>query len=331
MIRKEQIIPLIYKDFGRARGQIESAKYFKDLIEGMNHRFLGVNIKPLIVEVSEIKDLYKNKEFREDLLFSFNFVQDLDARGLYPIIARKYDVCFSKMVPPAGFNNEYAQAKLHSEIVGMNYFPKYFLGPMREYRDLAWSWKKLYYKDTLPKQITIGIYYRMDTCPIQSKVYKRFKMLFPDFKYVEIGNEIDNLPHMEAEDFRNKIDMVLYTPPTHSDPWPNTIFECLASSIPVIFIHRKNQVIGSGIQELRMIFDKLFVDYQMEYDTCRPQEIEAYQKIFCIFKDKVLPGEVANFSGDNIKKALRLVNYTTTSVKEQIEKALVDKFKDWKC
>ena len=341
-IDQEQIIPLIYQDFGRARGPIESAKYFKELIEDLNGRFFKeYNLKPLMMEVGEIRDFYNNKENRDKLLFSFNFVQDLEARGLYPIIARKHDVCFSKLQPPAGFNNEYAQAKLHSEIVGMEYFPKYFLGPVRDLQLIQWSWKKLYYRDTQPKGITIGIYHRIDTCPVQTRIYKKFKLMFPEFKFVEIGNIGYNLPYMKAEDFRDQIDLVLYTPPTHADPWPNTIFECLASSIPVIFLHRKNQVIGSGIQELRMLFPKLFVDYFIDHledrDSSHTHHTHhttqivndkmEYINIFCVFWEKVLPGDVANFSGKNREKALSLVHATSLKVQDQIRLALLTKFK----
>ena len=335
-IDQEQIIPLIYQDFGRARGPIESAKYFKELIEDLNGRFFKeYNLKPLMMEVGEIRDFYNNKENRDKLLFSFNFVQDLEARGLYPIIARKHDVCFSKMIPPVGFNNEYAQAKLHSEIVGMEYFPKYFLGPVRDLQLIQWSWKKLYYRDTQPKEITIGIYHRIDTCPVQTRIYKKFKLMFPEFKFVEIGNIGYNLPYMKAEDFRDQIDLVLYTPPTHADPWPNTIFECLASCIPVIFLHRKNQVIGSGIQELRMLFPKLFVDYNIssfeDKDSSHTPQIvnikEEYIRLFCVFWEKVLPGEVVNFSGKTREKALSLIHTTSLKVQDQIRLALLTKFK----
>lgn len=322
-----QLIPLIYKDVGMAKGPIESAKVFKNMIEKMDIEYTccdeTVKFKPILLEVTEIKRYYKDPDFRKQLLMSFNFIQDVDARGVYPLIARKHDVCFSKKpVNEMVYKNEYAQAKLQSEIVGMKFFPKYFYKHIRSERFYKMSWEKLYYPETSPKHIRVGIYHRQSACPSQEKAYVKFKKLYPTFKYVEIG---EGHNQVSSRNFLDDIDLVLYACPTHPDPWPNTIFECLASSIPVVMLHRDYQIIGNGIQELRNEFPKLFIDYYFDdHDYTRPES--EYSKVF--LHQKVLPGETSRFYERNKKKARFFQSITVKAIAKQIQLAIRDKICD---
>ena len=84
-----------------------------------------------------------------------------------------------------------------------------------------------------------------------------------------------------------------------------------------------------------MLFPKLFVDYNIssfeDKDSSHTPQIvnikEEYIRLFCVFWEKVLPGEVVNFSGKNREKALSLVHATSLKVQDQIRLALLSKFK----
>lgn len=318
-----QLIPLIYKDVGMIKGPLESARVFKDIIEKMDIQFTDeetLKFKPIMMEVDEIKKHYKDPDFRKQLLMSFNFVQDVEARGLYPLIARKHDICFSKKpVNENIYKNEYAQAKLQSELVGMKFFPKYFYKHARSERFYNMSWEKLYYANTLPKHIKVGIYHRKSACPMQEKAYVKFKKRYPTFNYVEIG---EGHQQRSSRHFIDDIDLILYACPTHPDPWPNTIFECLVSSIPVIMIHRDYQIIGNGIQELRNTFPNSFMDYHLDDNDYVRAESE-YSKVF--LHQKVLPGETNRFYHRNLSKGLFFRMLTVNAIAEQIQKAIRDK------
>ena len=256
------IIPLIYKDYGRMRGQIASVIAFEKFFEEFHKNESYLSFQCMRVEVDEIKELYKNKLFRDKILFSFNFVQDIEARGMYPLIARKHDICFSKEnikgKYPYDFTNEYAQTKVYASNKNMKYFPKFFRYSQRKNDDqILASFDKLIKKSP---DITVGIYYRKDTCPIQTKVYDEVLLQLNGkikFKLYGLDNDID---------LQNEIldvDTFLYVHPNHKDPFPNIIFDALRSSIPILRILNDkidNDILGgSGIAMLEGMFPTMFM------------------------------------------------------------------------
>lgn len=314
------IIPLIYKNFNRIRGQEVSANLFKTIINRLNDTY-QYGIEPLLVEVEEIKELYKHKWFRDKILFSFNFIQDLNARGVYPLIARKHDICFSKLCPPVGYNNEYAQAELHAEMLGMKFFPKYILDERKDPLDINNSWHTIINFHKGRHKLNVGIYHRADTCPIQSNAYYDFQRMNGCYNYKLIGYGSNrSYDNQKIKDILTDIDVVLYTPPTHADPWPNFIFECLASCIPVIFLHRKYQVIGSGIQELRGLFPQLFIDVDLTsivYPNDDKVQLELLKK-YSNYEDSAIRA-INNWS---IKQAMLLRDTTVFRISGHIEKVI---------
>ena len=256
------IIPLIYKDYGRMRGQIASVIAFEKFFNDFHERESYLSFQCMRVEVDEIKELYKNKLFRDKILFSFNFVQDIEARGMYPLIARKHDICFSKENVkgkyPYEFINEYAQTKVYSVNKNMKYFPKYFSFTKRKSdEEILASFDKLIKKSP---DIVIGIYYRKDTCPIQTKIYDEILLKLNGkikFKLYGLGNDID------LQNEKLEVDAFLYAHPNHNDPFPNIIFDALCNSIPILRILNDklddNFVGGSGIGMLSKMFPTMFM------------------------------------------------------------------------
>lgn len=256
------VIPLIYKDYGRMRGQIASVIAFERFFEGFHEKDQYLSHKCLRVEVDEIKELYKNKKFRDKILFSFNFIQDIEARGMYPLIARKHDICFSKGNVKGKykyeFANEYAQTRPYSLNKGMKYFPKFFnFTKKRENKEVEQSFNRLISKS---KDITIGIYYRKDTCPVQAKIYDEIRFHNQHkVKFKIYGSEHDE----NLEDKKLDVDVFLYVHPNHRDPFPNMIFDALCNSIPILVINNTNVnkefTNGSGIEMLSHLFPTMFM------------------------------------------------------------------------
>ena len=256
------IIPLIYKDYGRMRGQIASVIAFERFFDEFHKKESYLSFQCLRVEVNEIKELYKNKLFRDKILFSFNFVQDIETRGMYPLIARKYDICFSKGNVkgkyPYEFMNEYAQTRPYSLNKNMKYFPKFFkFTQNRSNEEILASFDKLIKKSP---NITVGIYYRKDTCPYQTKIYDDILLRLNGkikFKLYGLDNDID------LQNGKLDVDAFLYTHPNHKDPFPNIIFDAICNSIPIVrIIDEKidNDFIeGSGIKMLSGIFPNMFM------------------------------------------------------------------------
>ena len=277
----QYIIPLIYKDYGRMRGQIASVIAFERFFEEFHEKESYLGFQCLRVEVSEIKELYKNKLFRDKILFSFNFVQDIEARGMYPLIARKHDICFSKENVkgkyPYEFVNEYAQTRMYSTNKGMKYFPKYFrFTKEKSTKEILDSFHRLINF----KPIVIGIYYRKDTCPIQAKVYDEILLKLKDasqikFKLYGLDNDID------LQNEKLDVDAFLYVHPNHKDPFPNIIFDALCNSIPIIRIvnykNDSNIVGGSGIEMLAGLFPQMYMPCNIHNILSIPLVIRKYR------------------------------------------------------
>lgn len=256
------IIPLIYKDYDRMRGQIASVIAFEKFFDELYERKAYLSFKYLRVEVNQIKKLYTNKVFRDKILFSFNFIQDVSARGLYPLIARNHDICFSKENIKGkhlgDFVNEYAQTKVWATNKNMKYFPKFF-----KFSQPKMAEEKLNSFNRLIKNspdMVIGIYYRKDTCPIQTKIYDDIILKLNGkikFKLYGLDNDID------LQNEKLEVDAFIYTHPNHKDPFPNIIFDALSNSIPVLkIINEKvdNEFgLGSGIDMLSKMFPTMFM------------------------------------------------------------------------
>ena len=289
------IVPLIYKDFGRTRGPIASVIAFERIFKEFEERSQFVNVKCIRVEVDEIKDLYKNKLFRDKILFSFNFIQDIESRGMYPLIARKHDICFSKKnikgKNPYDFVNEYAQTKPYATNTNMKFFPKYFsFSKKRSATTIFNSFKKLAKFTPLrlkpengplneEDKLKIGIYYRRDTCQIQANIYdtiiKRYK---DDFIFKLYGDENEVDLANETLD----VDLFLYTHPSHLDPWPNIIFDALTNSIPIIRVVLSGNDEGklfnsSGILFMQRIFPTMFMSVDFKLLGSLPLALRKYR------------------------------------------------------
>lgn len=274
------IIPLIYKDYGRMRGQIASVIAFERFFEEFHKKESYLGFQCLRVEVSEIKELYKNKLFRDKILFSFNFVQDIEARGMYPLIARKHDICFSKGNVkgkyPYEFVNEYAQTRVYSTNKNMKYFPKYFkFSQKRSTDEIMASFDKLVGKKS---DITMGIYYRKDTCPIQAKIYDEVLLKMNGkikFKLYGLDNDTD------LQNEKLDVDVFLYVHPNHKDPFPNIIFDALCNSIPILRILNDkidNDIVGgSGIEMLAGLFPSMFMHCNINNILSIPLTLHKYR------------------------------------------------------
>lgn len=327
------IIPLIYKDFKRVRGPEISTKEFYNIIhQGIIDNKLPDCISPMIIETEQLKKLYQNKKFRDSILFSFNFVQDIKSRGMYPLIARQDDICFSKGNDEnLNSKNEYAQSFKYSKAHKMKYFPKYLLRAKKDKYKILESWDRIIdYKVNISKaksaekvtRLKIGVYFRTDTCPLQAKRYNDFIETHSEEKYgiefIKIG---DGHVDMNIFDFLNSIDIILYTEPSHSDPWPNTIFEAVSSNIPVIYLMPDTKVIkpeNSGFMEITERFPSSILYL--------PPEIKTIKHI--IRKYRFYKRDIVDFNVDfNFDRGMRLAKLTKESVFDHVLKVYMKRLK----
>ena len=85
-IKDKNLIPLIYKDYGRSRGCGDSVAAFKRYIEEISNKE-SLNIKPLIIEITDLPRWINTKfgirPFKDLILFNICFIQNPEQRGFY--------------------------------------------------------------------------------------------------------------------------------------------------------------------------------------------------------------------------------------------------------
>ena len=254
-IKDKNLIPLIYKDYGRSRGCGDSAKAFKKYIEEISNTE-SLNIKPLLIEVNDlprwINTKFGNIQFKDLILFSICFIQNPEQRGFYDFIKTKKDVVFCKRVLDKEIDyiqNVYTIEKLGED--PSRHFPKFY--------------GKFLYKEYRPgnrvekigEEIKIDINYcwydRSDTSPIQSMVYNTIGLMLKLKGYsVESFGFKNDIP---IEDVIKRNDVILYTAPDHLDPFPNTIFQAVINNLAVIELPNENTgVTDPGFQMIKDYF-----------------------------------------------------------------------------
>ena len=258
---KEFRIPIVYKDFGRARGCDQSALALYDIINSVVENELKVhtNIK-IIPEMVNVKKLTgkKFKDSNNDILFKFCTIQTPSQRGTWELVANEKDICWAKNT-----KDGYIQAKQPAQYIEgtsspKKYFPKYF--------GLGTSIKRsIVFKKPV---VNVGWYDRNDTCPKQSSVYKTFSGILlskysKNVSISKIGYNSD-LSKREMKKYFNGLDVMLYTLPSHLDIWPNTIFHAIEAGVKICFIQDGKQMenpdFTNGIYELKQLFPNSFIN-----------------------------------------------------------------------
>ena len=266
-IKDKNLIPLIYKDYGRSRGCGDSVAAFKRYIEEISNKE-SLNIKPLIIEITDLPRWINTKfgirPFKDLILFNICFIQNPEQRGFYDFIKTKKDIVFGKKVVDK--NTDYIQNIEALKWLGEDfsrYFPKYYGDVFVRYR----SGKRTHIK--CEPDINYCWYNRSDTSPVQTSFYNMFiDELVNNYPYklenLLVGGIETNNNFVQSFGYNNdipvgdlfdKCDIILYTAPDHFDPFPNTIFHALINNLAVIEIVNPNTgKTDPGFQMLKEYF-----------------------------------------------------------------------------